>query len=276
MSTIHILSPALAASKVVLTRSPALPQGQLLRADLVSVYQRHLAGLNTKVAAGHIFDGPVTVLRGWSWAAGQLYLELQPSSYVPMTAMRLTYVEALLSGALSESDIASIPSRFGACLCACVSVLTADNQIISLRRSARLSNPGTVALGLGEVLEPADFVSASLPLHRAGARALREELGVTLTEEQTENHVKPMYLARGNDCGTWVFIIVVDLRGAGVEFTARSILAQAESASDSWEAESRQAIAFDSATLHAFLRSHEGRLGLWAPQLVPLLLSDFT
>jgi len=275
MSFLHILSPSLSTFDVLLTQSRAAPQGQELSFDLAQVYKRHLLALNSQVTAGKIFDGPVAVLRGWSWSSNQLHLELQSSSYVPMTAARLTYVEALRTGALSDLDIPSIPAKFGACLCACVVVLTADNQVISLRRAPGLSNPGSVSLALGEVLEPSDFDVAALSLHRAGARALREELGVTLTAAQTERFVKPMYLSRGQDCGTWVFIIVVDLRRAGAEFNAERILLQAQSAKDAWEAESRRPVSFDQPSLSAFLREHDGRLGLWANQLVSMLLNDF-
>lgn len=275
MKTLHILSPSLVSAEVVPARSLAPPQGHQLPVNLSDIYARHFEALNAKVAAGAIFDGPVAVLRGWHIEDGCLHLEVQSSTYVPMTATRLTYVEALRTGILDEADVPAIPGDFGACLCACVVVLTADNQVLTLRRAASLSNPGTVALGLGEVLEPSDFEHGRMSLHMAGARALREELGVTLTTEQMLQFVKPMYLTRGRECGSWVFVVVADLRQAGSEFSAARILTQAQSAQDAWESDAKTPIAFTQASLDAFLQTNTGRLGLWADELVELLAPDF-
>ena len=256
---------------MVLTRSLAPPQGHALPANLADVYARHYSALSSKVAAGTIFDGPVAVLRGWHFADGCLHLEVQSSTYVPMTATRLTYVEALRTGILDEADVSAIPLEFGACLCACVVVLTADNQVMTLRRAANLSNPGTVALGLGEVLDPVDFEHGRMALHAAGARALREELGVTLTPEQTAELVRPMYLTRGRECGSWVFVVIADLRNAGAGFSAEQVLAKAQSAQDAWESDAKTPIPFNRVSLDAFLHANAGRLGMWADELVELL-----
>jgi 8-oxo-dGTP pyrophosphatase MutT (NUDIX family) len=274
MKILHILSPLLSNAEVVLTRSSATSQGLGLPANLTDVYARHYGALSAKVAAGNIFDGPVAVLRGWHFTDGGLHLEVQSSTYVPMTATRLTYVEALKTGILDEADVSAIPLEFGACLCACVVVLTADNQIMTLRRAANLSNPGTVALGLGEVLDPVDFDHGRLALHAAGARALREELGVTLTPEQTAEFIKPMYLTRGRECGSWVFVVVADLRQAGADFSAERILTKAQTAQDAWESDAKTPIPFDRGSLDAFLQANAGRLGMWADELVELLSVD--
>jgi 8-oxo-dGTP pyrophosphatase MutT (NUDIX family) len=274
MKKLHILSPSLSSAKTVITRSSAPPQGQALPLHLNEVYARHFDALSAKVAAGNIFDGPVSVLRGWHLADGHLHLEVQSSTYVPMTATRLTYVEALNSGVLGEADVSSIPREFGACLCAFVAVLTADNQILTLRRSVNLSNPGTVSLGLGEVLDPKDFEHGRMALLAAGARALREELGVELSPEQREQFIKPMYLTRGRECGSWVFVVVADLREAGIGFFAEQILAKAQSAQDSWESDSKAPIPFNRGSLDAFLNANAGRLGMWADEMVELLSAD--
>ena len=274
MNTLHTLSPVLLGYESIPAVSQRPPQGSGIPPQLTEIYDRHVAALTAKVAAGHIFDGPVAVLRGWHTSEKQLHLEIQPSTYVPMTATRLTYVEALSSGILSEADIPSIPELFGACLCACVAVITHDNQVLTMRRAVTMSNPGTVALGLGEVLECSDFEAGSQSLQAAGARAVREELGVRLTPEQASQFVRPLVLARGDACGTWVFIIAVDLREAGESFRASRILANAQSATDAWESDLRQAIPFTRPSLESFLQDNEGRLGHWAPELVPLLISE--
>lgn len=274
MTALHLISPPLSAFKLVPVPSPLAPLGQAIPPHLTHVYERHLKSLQAKLADGDIFDGPVAVLRGWNVASDSLLLEIQSSSYVVMSAVRKTYVEALDTRLLHEQDIPAIPAQIGACLCACVTVLTADNQIISLRRPKGFPDAGTVALGLGEVLEPADFEAGPLSLHRAGARALREELGVPLTAEQTAQFVKPLFLARSQEGGAWVFVITVDLRQAGEAFIAERILAQAETAEDAYESELRQAVSFDKANLDAFLQDNAGRLGLWAEELVEILLRD--
>lgn len=271
MTSLHILTPLLAGRNSVLTRSDAPRQGRALPVQLASIYADHIHTLTEKVAVGAIFDGPVAVLRDWRLTDDQLQLEVQASSYVPMTATRLTYVDALRTGILSPADIPHIPRTLGACLCACVAVITADSQIVCLRRAAHLSNPGTLSLALGEVLEMDDFSVPCEALQRAGARALREELGVTLSPDQATQVVRPLYLARGEHCGSWVFILAVDLRGAGGEFRADRILDQARFAKDAWEAADRHAIPFQPASLEGFLRENSGRLGLWAGELVPLL-----
>jgi len=274
MKKLHILSPSLSNAETVITRSLAPPQGYALPTNLADVYARHFGALNTKVAAGDIFDGPVAVLRGWHFADGYLHLAVQSSTYVPMTATRLTYVEALRTGVLDEADVSAIPLEFGACLCACVVVLTADNQVMTLRRAANLSNPGSVSLGLGEVLDPNDFEHGPMAMHAAGARALREELGVVLSPEQTARFIKPMYLTRGRECGSWVFVIVADLRHAGAGFSAEQILAKAQSAQDAWESDAKTPIPFNRSSLDAFLEANAGRLGMWADELVELLSAD--
>lgn len=276
MTSLHLLTPPLAEFNVVPVPSQLPPLGQSVPAQFSDDYQLHLNTLKEKVTTGAIFDGPVVVLRAWHVAADRLLLEIQASTYVVMSALRKTYTEALLANRLNEADVTAIPSQFGACLCACVSVLTADNQVISLRRPAGFADAGTVALGLGEVLEPRDFDGGPLSLHEAGARALREELGVVLTPEQIVQFVKPMYLARSQEGGAWVFVIVVDLRRAGAEFVADRILAQAELAEDAHESELRRALPFHQSSLDAFIHENRGRLGLWAEELAPLLLRNFT
>lgn len=275
MTTLHLISPPLKNFQIVPVLTKLSPLGLAIPNPLVRIYERHLKALRVKQANGDIFDGPVAVLRGWNVEFTNLLLEIQPSSYVVMSAVRKTYVEALDTGLINEQEAHLIPPQVGACLCGCVMVLTADNKIISLRRPDGFPDAGTVALALGEVLEPADFEAGPLSIHSAGARALREELGVKLTAEQTVQYVKPLYLARSREGGAWVFVIAVDLRQAGVDFTGARILAQAETAEDSYESELRQAIPFNRANLEILLQKNEGRLGLWAEELVRLLLSDF-
>lgn len=275
ITTLHLISPPLTEFRIVPINSHLIPLGQTIPPQFANIYERHLKALQAKLANGDIFDGPVVVLRGWHIASDNLFVEIQHSSYVVMSAVRKTYVEALNIGLLTELDIPLIPHQIGACLCACVIVLTADNQIISLRRPEGFPDAGTVALGLGEVLEPSDFNSESLSLHRAGARALREELGVTLTPEQTAQFVKPMYLARAQEGGAWVFVIIVDLRHANEDFNAECIIAQADTAEDAYESELRQAVPFNRLNLDRFLQENAGRLGLWAEELVEILMHDF-
>lgn len=274
MTSLHLLTPPLERFQVVPVQSRLAPLGETVLPQFRADYERHANELKQKLDAGMIFDGPVTVLRGWHIAADRLLLEVQSSTYVVMSALRKTYTEALLSNRLNEADIPSIPSQLGACLCACVVVLTADNQVIRLRRPAGFTDAGTVAIGLGEVLEPRDFDAGALALHRAGARALREELGVALTVEQEAKYVKPLYLARAQDGGAWVFVIAVDLRQAGPEFSASQILACAHTAADAYESELRGAILFNHVALHAFVQANAGRLGLWADELVTLVLRE--
>jgi len=274
MKTLQLLTPPLAKLDVVSTASKALPQTKPIHPKLAGIYNRHLFSLHAKVAAGSIFDGPVTVLREWDIVRGELRLKLQTSSYIPMTATRLTYVEALRDGLIAAADVPMIPSRFGACLCACVVVVSSDSQVLTMRRAASMSNGGLAALALGEVLEPSDFDGRAQPLHHAGARAVREELGVALTSDQVAQFIRPLYLTRGLECGSWVFVIAVDLRGAGDDFSAERILTQAKSAKDAWEAESRDAIPFTRPSLVAYLQANQGRTCLWAEELVEILAQD--
>ena len=271
MTSLHILTPLRAGCNSVVTISEALRQGRALPVQLARIYADHIHALTEKVAAGAIFDGPVAVLRDWRLTDEQMQLEVQASSYVPMTATRLTYIDALRTGLLSPADIPHIPRKLGACLCACVAVITADSQIVCLRRAAYLSNPGTMSLALGEVLEMTDFAVPGQALQRAGARALLEELGVTLSPDQAAQVVRPLYLVRGEHCGSWVFILAVDLRSAGPDFRADRVIANACFAKDAWEAADRYAIPFQPASMAGFLRENRGRLGLWADELVPLL-----
>jgi len=274
MKTLQLLTPPLTKLDVVSRASKAPPQTRPIHPKLAVMYDRHLHGLHAKVAAGSIFDGPVTVLREWDIVRGELRLELQTSSYIPMTATRLTYAEALQDGLIAAADVPTIPLQFGACLCACVIVVSSDSQLITLRRAASMSDGGLAALALGELLEPSDFDGRALPLHHAGARALREELGVALTPDQVAQFVRPLYLTRALEGGSWVFVIAVDLRGAGGDFSAESILTQAKSAKDAWEAEFRGAIPFTRPSLVEFLQANQGRTCLWAEELVEVLTQD--
>lgn len=274
MNLIEILTPLLADTPIGV-RVSAASRKQDIPPYLQALHDSHQASEMAKAASGATFNGPVVLLRNYQLTETGLHLDVQPSTYVSMSAARKTAVDALKTGALSWERALQVPQQFGACFCAAVMVLTSDHKILTIRRSALVSDAGRYTLALGEVLEPKDFAHGSQSLHAAGARALSEELNVALSPRQAANYIRPMYLARAREGGAWVILLVADFRNGGATFAADAILANAGNAPDAWESDHRSSIAYSPCELQEFLVKHQGGLALWAEDLVTMLLKDF-
>jgi 8-oxo-dGTP pyrophosphatase MutT (NUDIX family) len=114
-----------------------------------------------------------------------------------------------------------------------VSVLTDEGYLLVPRRSDTLVTlNGMWAAGLGEGLEPVDFLS-SRP-HEAVLRALSEELAI---EKSTvpEASVRTLAVLQNADTLSTMIFCVVDLTNAGGQFSAERVIARAATAKDAWE-----------------------------------------
>lgn len=213
-------------------------------------------------------------MRGIQLEGKNLLLEVQSSTYAPLSAARNAYLEAMDSGLLCTSRRADVPALLGGSLCAATIVLTADQRILTTQRSARVSRARSFSLALGEVLEPQDVQEGGDFVRGVCARTLEQELGLTLTREQRASCLKPLHLLVTHDTGEWVFLVVADFRGLGAPFSAARILQNAPLAVDAWETENRSSEAYSEASLRAFLAAHAGNLAFWAEGLVELLLEE--
>jgi 8-oxo-dGTP pyrophosphatase MutT (NUDIX family) len=114
-----------------------------------------------------------------------------------------------------------------------VSVLTDEGYLLLPRRSDTLVTlNGMWAAGLGEGLEPVDFLSCRP--HEAVLRALSEELAI---EKSTvpEAAVRILAVLQNADTLSTMIFCVVDLSGAGAYFSAARVIARAATAKDAWE-----------------------------------------
>jgi hypothetical protein len=132
-----------------------------------------------------------------------------------------------------------------------VSVLTHEGFLLLPRRSDTLvTMNGMWAAGLGEGLEPVDFISGRP--HEAVLRALSEELAI---EKDMVPHaaVQPLALLQNADTLSTMIFCVVDLTNAGERFFAQRVISRAAGAADAWEHSEFRAIVPALSTFDALL-----------------------
>jgi hypothetical protein len=114
-----------------------------------------------------------------------------------------------------------------------VSLLSDEGLMLLPRRSQDVATmAGLWAAGLGEGLEPVDFESGSL--HAAVRRTLHEELAIA-GNSVADASIKMLGVFQSTDSLSLTIFSVVDLGGAGNEFSAERLGRQAASAKDAWE-----------------------------------------
>jgi hypothetical protein len=131
-------------------------------------------------------------------------------------------------GAASLDEAATVTSAS-----VVVSVLTDEGQLLLPRRSDTLVTlSGLWAAGLGEGLEPVDFLSCRP--HEAVLRALDEELAIE-SSTVPEAAVRSLAVLQNTNTLSTMIFCVVDLTGAGEQFSAERVIARATGAKDAWE-----------------------------------------
>jgi hypothetical protein len=114
-----------------------------------------------------------------------------------------------------------------------VSMMTDDGLMLLPRRSPDVvTMPGLWAAGLGEGLEPVDFESGSL--HAKVRRTLHEELAIE-GGSVPESAIKTLGVFQNTGSLSLTIFSVVDLVGAGEEFSSTRVAQRATFAKDAWE-----------------------------------------
>ena len=266
----------LADRTLVVRQSLLPPPSDLLPAALVPIFRGQLEAHQHRIRGGTLFDGQVVLLRQVATQRLTVTLDVQAGSYIAQSALKGTYQEAASQGLLDSDDFIRLHPAFGVSTGAWVVVITSDSRILVTKRSARASvDPGCYSLALGEHMEPGDIPgdAGALP-SRIAARALHEELGVSLTLGEQRQFIHPTLMLARTSSPEWLFLLVADFRRAGRRFCADAIESQLAFAKDAWESQTMTFVPFDHEALRDFLRGHRQALAAGTHDLVNLVMAQ--
>lgn len=233
------------------------------------LFLESLAKWQGAVEQGRIFNGQVFALshfrhvRGANLEEPGLHLALRQSDYVHQRATGEMFqalsaddVEIEIDGVVSSPGSAG---TFSATFGAPVTVVTADGQIVWLKRSmATAVNPGRFTCTTAEGINRDDIRSGVPDPYLCAARGLHEELGIRLDAAELK-HIRFIGLVLDLDWWEWTLIGVLRLADLSEHSLDARVLMQYFSsarAKDKWETGQPAFCAFEPRPVARFIRDN--------------------